>query len=95
VLLTKGGAAILSTRATVAQWPLSQVRTVQVAPGQPAFFTFHWAPGGFCPGRVFTFYGLRVTTAPGATGFQWHLGRTVTCDSSAMVSAVRPALWPF
>jgi hypothetical protein len=95
VLLSKYGAVIPSTRAMVAQWPLSPVRTAQIAPGQSAYFTFHWSPAGFCPGRVFTFYGLRVVPPHDATGFLWHLGKTQACDSSAMVTAVRPELFPF
>ena len=95
VLLNKYGAVIPSARATVAQWPLSPVRTAQLAPGQSAYFTFHWAPAGFCPGRVFTFYGLRVAPPHHATGFLWHLGKTTACGSSAMVTAVRPQLFPF
>lgn len=95
LLLSRYGAVNLATWATVAQWPLSPVRTVQIAPGQQAFFTFHWTPGAFCPGREFKFYGLRLAPPQVATGFPWRLGYTVACDGSAMVSAVRPQTFPF
>ena len=94
VLLNKHGQMIPSPHATVGQWPLSMLRTVVVSKGQPAFFTFTWVAGSFCPG-AFTFYGLRVTPPPDATSFRWQLGNTSACVSSAWVSPVRPKLFPF
>jgi hypothetical protein len=94
VLLNKHGQTIASPHAQVGQWPLSMLRTVVLGTGQPAFFTFTWVGGGFCP-SAFTFYGLRVTPPPDATGFQWQIGNTSACVSSAWVSAVRPKLFPF
>ena len=94
VLLNKHGQTVTSPLAAVGQWPLSMVRTVELGTGQPAFFTFTWLAGVFCP-CAFTFYGLRVTPPPDATGFQRQFGSASACASSAWVSPVRPKLFPF
>jgi hypothetical protein len=95
VLLDRHGHAIPAAPATVALWPLSQVRTVLVGPGQRAFFTFTWGAGNFCPGRTFTFFGLRVAPRQDATSFTSHIGMVGACDNSVWVTAVRPELFPF
>jgi hypothetical protein len=94
-LLDQHGNAITASPAIVTGWPLSLLRTVVLSPGQRAFFTFHWVAGAFCPGRTFTFYGLRVAPPHDSSGLPWHRGMTLACDYSAMVSAVRPDLFPF
>ena len=91
-LLDKHGHVIQSGHAKVSHWTISRVRTVVIGPGKRAFFTFTWVDGGFCPGHSFTFYRLRVSPPNSTAGFQRHLGKTATCDSSAKVSAVRPRL---
>jgi hypothetical protein len=94
-LLNKQGSVIHSSQAKVHRWPLSKVRTVVIAPGKRAFFSFTWVDGAFCPGNSFTFYSLRVFPPKNAKSFRWHLGTTPTCSGSAMVSAVRPKVFPF
>jgi hypothetical protein len=94
MLLTRSGQAIHPGPATVAPWPLSQLRTVLIGPGQSAFFTFTWVAGELCPGHAFTFSELQVAPPHDATGFPWHLGKTAACGST-FVSAVRPNLFPF
>jgi hypothetical protein len=92
VLLDKHGHVIQSTDAKVGHWTISEVRTVVISPGKRAFFTFTWVDGGFCPGKSFSFYSLRVSPPNNAAGFQQHLGKTPTCNGSAKVSAIRPKL---
>ena len=91
VLLDKHGHVIQSADAKVGHWTISKVRTVVISSGKRAFFTFTWLDGGFCP-KSFTFYSLRVSPPKNAKGFRQHLGKTPTCNSSAMVSAIRPKL---
>lgn len=95
VLVNRHGRAIRAQRAKVGRWPLSPARTVVIDPGKRAFFTVMWVDGGFCPGNTFAFYGLRVFPPRNLAGFRRHFGRTLTCDGSAIVSAVRPKLFPF
>ena len=92
VLLDKHGHVIQSADAKVGHWTISKVRTVVISSGKRAFFTFTWLDGGFCPGKSFTFYRLRVSPPKNAKGFQRHLGKTPTCNGSAKVSAIRPKL---
>jgi hypothetical protein len=95
VLLDKQGQVIHSAHAEVGQFPASPIRTVVIGPGKRAFFTFRWGDGAFCPGRAFTFYGLRVSPPNNAVGFRSVLGKTSACDGFSGVSAVRPKRFPF
>jgi Domain of unknown function (DUF4232) len=88
VLLNQRGRVIFGGRANVGHWTVVKVRTVTVAPGKRAFFTFTWAAGPFCPGHAFTFYMLRVSPPGAAKRFVWHLGKTSACNRSAKISAV-------
>ena len=95
VLLDKGGHVINSPHAKVGHFSASPVGTVVIGSGKRAFFTFVWGDGAFCPGRAFTFYGLRVSPPNNAVGFRRHLGKTSACDPFTTVSAVRPKRFPF
>lgn len=95
VLLDKQGHVIHFAHAKVGHFPASPIRTVVIGSGKRAFFSFVRADGAFCPGSAFTFYGLRVSPPNNAIGFRPHLGRTLACDASAKVSAVRPKRFPF
>lgn len=95
VLLTRSDRAMHGTRATVHHDPVSPVRTVVIAPGKRAFFTFGWVDGGFCPGESFSFYGLRAFAPKDTMGFARPYARTPACGGSPMVSRVRPKLYSF
>jgi hypothetical protein len=95
VLLDKQGHVIHSAQAKVDHFPVSPIRTVVIGSGKRAFFTFVWGDGAFCPGRAFTFYGLRVSPPNDAIGFRSVLGKTPACDAFSGVSAVRPKRLPF
>jgi len=95
VLLDKQGHVIHSADAKVGHFRVSPIRTVVLGSGKRAFFTFVWGDGGFCPGRAFTFYGLRVSPPNNATGFRRRLGRSPACDAISELSAVRPNRLPF
>ena len=95
VLLDQQGHVIRSAHAKVGHFPVSPIRTVVIGSGQRAFFTFVWGDGAFCPGRAFTFYGLRVSPPNNAIGFRRILGKSPACDAFTTVSAVRPKRLPF
>ena len=94
VLLDKRSHVIHSAHAKVGHFAISPIRTVVIGSGKRAFFSFTWVDGAFCPGSAFTFYDLRVSPPNNAIGFRPHLGKTLACDASARVSAVRPKRFP-
>jgi Protein of unknown function (DUF4232) len=98
VLLDKQGHVLHSAHATVDHFPVSPIGTVVLGSGKRAFFTFVWVNRGFCLGRTFTFYGLRVSPPNNAIGFRLVLGKTLGCvfhgASPVGVSAVRPKRLP-
>jgi hypothetical protein len=69
-----------------------KVRTVTVAPGKRAFFTFRFTDGAFCLPHHFFAYGLRVFPPRQGKGLLLLHGKMDVCSNSAGVYPIRPKL---